>query len=98
MLRPDSSISSVEPHSSTSDGDVKSAMVGDIFINLVGAIGINRVSDDGLASEIGYGILPDYWGNGYAPEAVKMLAKYFFEGNSKYKITHGKIFKEADTS
>lgn len=56
---------------------------GDAELEMVGDVCIPRISDDGLASEIGYGIISEYWGKGYAPEAVKMLVKYFFEGSSK---------------
>jgi RimJ/RimL family protein N-acetyltransferase len=36
--------------------------------------------------EIGYVLYPDYWGKGYATEAVMMLVKYTFENLDAHKI------------
>lgn len=65
----------------------KTQTANDTELEMIGDVCIPRISDDGLASEIGYGIIPEYWGKGYAPEAVKMLVKYFFDGNSKFTAT-----------
>ncbi len=51
---------------------------------VIGGIGLHhRMPDDDLKDlnqrEIGYVLNPLYWGNGYVPEAVKMLIKYGFE-------------------
>ncbi len=33
-----------------------------------------------------WGILPDYWGNGYAPEAGKAFIKWIFEGQNALRV------------
>ncbi len=53
---------------------------------MIGAIGIFRVSEDGTGAELGYGILPDYWGAGYASEALKLLVKYYWNSESMYPM------------
>jgi len=51
---------------------------------VIGSIGMDDIAPDkeliNLKQRyIGYAINPKYWGNGYAPEAVKFLIKYLFE-------------------
>ena len=51
---------------------------------VIGSIGMDNISPDKELKNlnqryIGYTINPNYWGNGYAPEAVKYLIKYLFE-------------------
>lgn len=36
--------------------------------------------------EIGYQLHPDYWGNGYATESVKLLLQYSFEKLNAHKV------------
>lgn len=36
--------------------------------------------------EIGYSLHPDYWGNGYALEAARLLMKYVFEEQNAHKV------------
>ncbi|KAH6710993.1 GNAT domain-containing protein [Leptodontidium sp. 2 PMI_412] len=49
----------------------------------IGAMGIIRLSEDEEAAEVGYGILPDHRGKGYAPEALKLLADYYWTSERK---------------
>ena len=49
---------------------------------LVGQCGLlAQVVDDVKELEVGYHILPEYWGKGYAPEAAKFFIGYAFENN-----------------
>lgn len=49
---------------------------------LVGQCGLlAQVVDDIPEIEVGYHILPKYWGKGYAPEAAKFFINYAFENN-----------------
>jgi RimJ/RimL family protein N-acetyltransferase len=49
---------------------------------MVGQCGIlAQVVDDIPELEVGYHILPQYWGKGYAPEAAKFFINYAFENN-----------------
>ncbi|UPT67217.1 MAG: GNAT family N-acetyltransferase [Sphingobacteriales bacterium JAD_PAG50586_3] len=50
--------------------------------NFVGMCGLlAQVVDDLPEIEVGYHILPQYWGKGYAPEAAKFFINYAFENN-----------------
>ena len=49
----------------------------------VGGIGIHNVDWENKKAEIGYWIGKDYWGKGYAKEAVKQTIKLLF---GKYKF------------
>lgn len=50
----------------------------------IGGMGIIRLSADGEAAELGYGILPDHWGKGYAPEALKAFVDYYWTSESRF--------------
>lgn len=49
---------------------------------MIGSIGIPRLSHDGVASEVGYGITPEFWGKGYASEALVMFVRLYFNSKS----------------
>ncbi|KAH7336269.1 N-acetyltransferase-like protein [Rhexocercosporidium sp. MPI-PUGE-AT-0058] len=55
----------------------------------IGGMGIIRLSEDGEAAEVGYGILPAFWGKGYAPEALKLLVNYYW--TSERRLQKNKI-------
>jgi ribosomal-protein-alanine N-acetyltransferase len=50
--------------------------------DMIGVIGIPRLSHDGLASEVGYGITPAFWGKGYASEALNLFVRHYFNSKS----------------
>ncbi|KAI9055975.1 hypothetical protein LZ554_000909 [Drepanopeziza brunnea f. sp. 'monogermtubi'] len=49
----------------------------------VGSIGIIRLAEDGQSAEVAYGMLPRYWGRGYAPEALKLLVEYYWNSDRR---------------
>jgi RimJ/RimL family protein N-acetyltransferase len=53
--------------------------------NMVGSVGIPRVTAD--AVEVGYGVNADYWGMGYAPEAVKLFVHYYWNIRSTLSVS-----------
>lgn len=46
---------------------------------LIGTIGFNLWSSVHRRAEIGYDLHPDFWGNGYASEALKEIVAYGFK-------------------
>ncbi|KAN0119356.1 Acetyltransferase (GNAT) domain containing protein [Hyaloscypha variabilis] len=55
---------------------------------MIGVIGIPRLSHDGLAAEVGYGLIPEFWGKGYASEALNIFAKYYFNSKREFQKDH----------
>jgi hypothetical protein len=53
---------------------------------MIGVIGIPRLSHDGLAAEVGYAIVPDFWGRGYASEALILFVRHYFNSERKFLI------------
>ncbi len=51
---------------------------------MIGSVGIPRVPVDGSAVEVGYGVNPNYWGMGIAPEALQLFTRFYWNirGNS----------------
>jgi len=45
---------------------------------IIGTLGFNAWSSKHKRAEIGYELLPEYWGNGYAIEAVSKVIAYGF--------------------
>jgi ribosomal-protein-alanine N-acetyltransferase len=45
----------------------------------IGTIGLWRFDKPNHRAEIGYMLLPDYWGQGFATEALKVILAYGFE-------------------
>lgn len=46
---------------------------------LIGACGLSSLEREHRKAEIGFWLLPDYWGKGYIPEAAQAVIKYSFE-------------------
>ena len=57
--------------------------------DFVGELGMSLSIPKFKMAEIHYSILPKYWGNGYATEAVKALIKYGFEELNLHRIEAG---------
>jgi hypothetical protein len=64
----------LKPDDSTVEDEKKGEMIG--------VIGIPRLSHDGLAAEVGYGITPAFWGRGYASEALSLFVRHYFNSKS----------------
>lgn len=47
--------------------------------NLIGACGLSGLEQEHQKAELGFWLLPDYWGKGYVPEAARAVIKYSFE-------------------
>lgn len=45
---------------------------------MIGTCGFTNIDDDNKVIEIGYVLNPDYWGQGYATEAVKTIMSFAF--------------------
>ncbi|MDX5483302.1 MAG: GNAT family N-acetyltransferase [Hymenobacteraceae bacterium] len=46
---------------------------------LIGACGLSSIEPEHHKGEIGFWLLPEYWGNGYIPEAAGAVIRYSFE-------------------
>ncbi|PRY10990.1 ribosomal-protein-alanine N-acetyltransferase [Pontibacter ummariensis] len=46
---------------------------------LIGACGFSALEAEHRKAEIGFWLLPDYWGKGYIPEAARAVISYGFE-------------------
>ena len=49
---------------------------------LIGLLCIPRVSSDGEIPELGYGLHSDYWGHGYASEAIALFISFYWAEDS----------------
>jgi RimJ/RimL family protein N-acetyltransferase len=53
---------------------------------LVGVIGFFDLDDKLKKGEVGFWVAKEYWGNGYATEALNLMTKYIFEELYFHKI------------
>lgn len=51
-----------------------------------GAAGINNIDSAHKKAEIGYWLLPDYWGRGFVAEALSIICRYGFEKEKLHRI------------
>ncbi len=61
----------------------------------IGAIGINNLIKEHRKAEIGFWILPEYWGNGFIPEAYVEVEKYVYNVLGLHRI---EAFVETDNN
>ena len=64
---------------------------------MIGTCGFTNIDDENKVVEIGYVLNPDFWGNGYATEAVKTIMKFAFEELDANRI-EAKFIKGNDAS
>lgn len=55
----------------------------------IGFTGLVSMSKDSGVAEVGYWIIPDYWGDGYATEATQLLVEYAFNQHRLHKLGAG---------
>jgi [ribosomal protein S5]-alanine N-acetyltransferase len=54
---------------------------------VIGTIGVLNIDWRRMNGEIGYGLSANYWGNGYANEAIKILLKFLFHNRNFHKVS-----------
>ncbi len=54
---------------------------------VIGAVNLRNIDPANKALEIGYSLNPEYWGNGYALEAVQEMLTFGFEKLAARRIT-----------
>jgi RimJ/RimL family protein N-acetyltransferase len=60
---------------------------------MIGSIGIPRLSRNGCAAEVGYGIHPDYWGSEYATEALELFVSHYWNSDSEVLSSISNLWK-----
>lgn len=53
---------------------------------MIGCIGIPRLAEDLDGVEVGYGLHPDFWGKGYATEALQLFIKHYWNSKSETSL------------
>lgn len=59
--------------------------------NPVGLINLFSIDDVFGLAEVGFGIIPEHWGNGYASDGLRTLCSYAFEERGLHKV-YGNAF------
>lgn len=59
---------------------------------LVGLIGLHNIDFTNRNAELGYFLGPDYWGRGYATEAVGLVLRYAFDWLGLVKV-YARVFE-----
>lgn len=57
----------------------------------VGLINLFSINDVFGLAEVGFGIIPEQWGNGYASDALRTMCSYAFEERGLHKV-YGNAF------
>ncbi|WP_323190255.1 GNAT family protein [Halostella sp. PRR32] len=52
----------------------------------VGMVSLNAVDEENGVGELGYWIVPDEWGNGYATDAARTLTEYAFDQRRLHRV------------
>jgi RimJ/RimL family protein N-acetyltransferase len=52
----------------------------------VGMVGLNGLDEGNGVAELGYWIVPDHWGNGYATDAARTVTEYGFEQRRLHRV------------
>lgn len=52
----------------------------------IGIIGLNGTNETWGTTELGYMLVPDAWGQGYATDAARRLVRYAFEDRRMHKV------------
>lgn len=53
---------------------------------VIGTFGVIDIDLRKMSTEIGYGLDPDYWGNGYFNEALELVTRYLLEKKGFHRI------------
>jgi [ribosomal protein S5]-alanine N-acetyltransferase len=64
---------------------------------IIGSFGVHSLDRHRSSVEIGYGISPYYWGNGYFQESANIIIKYLFNDIGLHRIV-ARTFKENTAS
>jgi len=54
---------------------------------VIGTVGVLNIDWRRMNGEIGYGLSPNYWGKGYANEALNLLLKFLFSDLNFHRIS-----------
>lgn len=52
----------------------------------IGSCGFHSVNENFKSFDVGYELHPEFWGNGYATEALEGIIRYCFENNFPFKV------------
>jgi RimJ/RimL family protein N-acetyltransferase len=53
----------------------------------IGMIGLEPINQEAGVTEVGYWIVPEYWGEGFGTEATELIVEYAFNRLRLHKVT-----------
>jgi [ribosomal protein S5]-alanine N-acetyltransferase len=53
---------------------------------VIGSIGLTDIDPQRGSAELGYGLSPEYWGNGYFSEAARLIERLLFEERAFHRL------------